>query len=445
VTNAMMIIFEEVQNETECRKFISDFEEISIYKLYVKRESNHKKNLIHCIQNTTQIEKIISTLKNYYENKIDEIKAIEFEEGDSDYDEIEEDEIKQNQKKRVINDKIYSDSVILTVDDFSRLSLRDEDMKVKIILSNFRRMIHEFPKIQSILCPKLMETIQEKDSGLVIINNRSLFIHSKLEYYGRDDNLNQYNIEVSNHYYKKIQNNFDRYSEEFQNRHKGNILKKYLSGKEYLKTHPSDIESFFTLSLEGNELYSSYVLEDILIPQLIENKPKTRILIPLIVELDIESQESRMTDDGIQIGGVEQDKIYYMCYLFYDKKRIYLYPLYLFYKDENVDLLRDRKMENIKKVLLNKLCRYLQQMIESSVLYTLLKIQFGGMIHYDISTLENINIPSNIQDFLIVYFQLFYSLINPEEKPNEIIHIFPTIDIHDHYYIFLQFFQEICK
>jgi hypothetical protein len=73
-----------------------------------------------------------------------------------------------------------------------------------------------------------------------------------------------------------------------------------------------------------------------------------------------------------------------------------LYPLYLFYKDENVDLLRDRKMENIKKVLLNKLCRYLQQMIESSVLYTLLKIQFGGMIHYDISTLENINIPSNI-------------------------------------------------
>ena len=67
------------------------------------------------------------------------------------------------------------------------------------------------------------------------------------------------------------------------------------------------------------------------------------------------------------------------------------------------------------------------------------------MITYDIPSLENTNIPSNIQDFLIVYFQLFYSLINPEEKPNEIIHIFPILDIHDHYYIFLQFFQEICK
>jgi hypothetical protein len=83
-------------------------------------------------------------------------------------------------------------------------------------------------------------------------------------------------------------------------------------------------------------------------------------------------------------------------------------------------------------------------MIHNSVLYSFGKIQYGGYISPYIDELDNEDIPIGLLEFLIIFFQFFYTILNPNEKPNEILQIFSTNDLNDHFYIFLQFLQEIC-
>ncbi len=135
--------------------------------------------------------------------------------------------------------------------------------------------------------------------------------------------------------------------------------------------------------------------------------------------------------------------LYLISYLYYSNQRIYLYPLY-FNDTDKKPLDNSKKMEEIKKNILQNTNYYFTEIIKSSVLYSFVKIQFGGIINHSIESIDLNDLNFHQNHFFTVFFQLFYALMNLDKKPNEVLDIFAANDLIDHYYIFLQFVQEIC-
>ena len=98
----------------------------------------------------------------------------------------------------------------------------------------------------------------------------------------------------------------------------------------------------------------------------------------------------------------------------------------------------------MKNTIIQDIDIYLRNIIESSLLNSYLKIKYTGLISPNIERLKLEDIPININEFLIQFFQIFYFILNVKYKPNEILHMYDMDDLLDHFYIFLQFLQEIC-
>ncbi len=427
IQNCIFLLFEEVSDKTECKPFKSENSEMNIIKLYVQKpreEGDQRRNFMVCIENTKNLEKIGSLIHTFYELKMKEFEEIQLQEAN-----IEENE---NEK---INKKIFSPSVILKTNEVAKLFLKNPSMNIKLILKNFRQMMSQFPEHQNLLCEKLMDLFKDKDPSLKIENERAIYADIYLNHFGKETNLNQFSITVANHMYQEKKEALSKFEEGFVNKMKENPLKRYLVMNEYKKKHPLD-KKLFKLKIENNYFYPSYALEDILVHLFAQNKEKIRVLIPFIVRIhDLKEMDS--PDEGKH----DKSSLYLISYLFYDDKRIYLYPLYF------LDTSNQKKDEHIlkyKKTIIDNISVYLTEMIKNSILHSFVKIQFGGVLPYHIPTLMNDDILENMNEFLIVYFQLFYGILNKEYKPNEILQIFDSNDLNDHFYVFLQFLQEVC-
>jgi hypothetical protein len=149
-----------------------------------------------------------------------------------------------------------------------------------------------------------------------------------------------------------------------------------------------------------------------------EKTEKFRLLIPLFTHVKIHINKENEKDSF--------SKFELVSYLMYDHKKIYFLPLYFI--DTQLTPLQMNEMleksslptKQIFKGILDSISSYLRNIIQDSTLQSFAKIHYGGMLSPFIEELENDDIPLNMNHFLIVFFQLFYSILNPDEPPNEV-------------------------
>ncbi len=434
VQNMLMIYFEEVDDENECEKFTSTITEYPILKLYLlkKRDEDGKRRFVNCVNNTIQMEKLIHLIQTYYELKMKSVGEIELVEGNN--------VIEENIESK-INKNVFSNSVLLKVDDTSKLFLKNPAQKIQLVLSKFRKMMNQFPQHQKELCPVLFEVLKKKDPTFSLEETRAMHMQVDIHKFGKEENLDQFSVKVENEMFVQNQSRIEKILQ--STKFNKNPLRQYLLIREEEKSHPTPEKLLFDFHIESNHFYPSFVLEDILLPMIAEKTEKFRLLIPLFtrvkIHIDKENESPRFTE------------FYLISYLLYDHKKIYFIPLYFI--DTKLQSLQMNEMlekstlptKRIMKGVIDNLSTYLRNLIQDSTLHSFAKIYYGGMLSPFIEELENDDLPLNMNHFLIVFFQLFYSILNPEEPPNEILKIFSTNDLNDHFYVFLQFIQEICQ
>lgn len=459
--NMIFVIVEEVENEEACDKFNSPINEYDVFKLYIQKERNDKNHImmINCINNDIQIEKLISKMESFY-NKFKNGMS-----GDTDeQEEKEEETIEEVEKKNLenfpiegeeennleeikeysINKNVYSNSVLLKVDDSSKLFLKNPAQTIKLVLNKFKGMMNGFPKNTKTICSKIFDVLQQKDESFYIETDRAVMCDISIYKFGKEENLGQFSSKVSNRLFEK---NVDKVDKLIDNNQKylKNPLRRYLILRDYMKQNKEE-NRLFDYDIHLNEYYPSYVLEEILLTKIAEKGEKFRMLIPFFTHVHIFNDKE--LNNNVSNANMEQSSIYLISYLLYDNRRIYFLPLYLIDRDNNEEpsVLNEYTISNkrMRKGLVDNISNYLQTIIRESVLNSFAKIQYGGLITPFIDEIENDDIPLNVMYFLIVFFQLFYSILNPEENPNEVLQIFSTNDLNDHFYIFLTFLQEVC-
>ena len=433
VQNMVMLLFEEVEDENECEKYKSEITEYPILKLYVmkKKDQEGRRRFVDCVNNTIQIEKLVNLIHTYYELKMKSVKEIKLEEGNNFFEENVEVKINKN---------IVSNSVLLKIDDSSKLFLKNPAQKIQLVLSKFRKMMNQFPQHQKELCPILFEVLKKKDSTFTMEESRAMHLNVDIHKFGKEENLDQFTTKVESEMFVENQSKMEKILQ--SNKFQKNPLRQYLLVREEEKSHPSQEKLLFDFHIEQNHFYPSFVLEDILLPMIAEKTEKFRLLIPLFtrvkIHIDKENEPKSLSE------------FYLISYLFYDHKKIYFLPLY--FVDMKLSSLQMNEMlerstiptKRIMKGVIDSLSTYLRDIIQDSTLQSFAKIYYGGMLSPFIEELENDDLPLNMNHFLIVFFQLFYSILNPDEHPNEILKIFSSNDLNDHFYVFLQFIQEIC-
>lgn len=428
--NAIIVVLEENQDESECNPIKSVFEKIPMMKLYIKKEKEEgdRYQLIDCMQNTIQIDKWIGMMSDFYYMRLEEEKEIEVE-----------DTIFEKKARDVkINRNIFTNSVLMKMNDTSKLFLKDPSMNIKLHLGKFRKLMREFPKEKHRLCESLFDVLQEKDDAFYMEEDRAIWNQVKIHKYGKEENLNQFSVNVSNDKYDEKEELMRGREEEIKNKFVKNPIGKYMRHREIKKKYEEKKEEIYGYKIEDNQYSPSFLLEDILFPLIAEKTENFRLVIPMITQVDI---SNTVEEENGEKGRIDKTT-YLISYLYYDHKKIYFYPLYFVDYDENINHI---KWEKIMKGIYDGMNDYLENMIRESELYTFAKIQYGGIISPFVEELENRDIPFMMNMFLIVFFQFFYAILNPDVKPNEIFEIFSQNDLNDHYYIFLQFFQEICE
>ncbi len=455
--NMVMVLLEEVVNEEACDKFNSPINEYDVMKLYVQKERDDQDRLvmINCINNEIQIEKLIKDIENFYNENRGEGEGEEREEKEEreengkrdNLDEfpMENDELEEI-KEYSINKNVYSNSVLLKVDDSSKLFLKNPAQTIKLVLNKFKGMMNDFPKNSKIICSKIFDVLQQKDESFYIETEIAMICDISIYKFGKEENLGQFSTKVSNRLYEKNIEKVDKLIES-NNKYVKNPLRKYLILRDYIKTNESEDEGMlFNFDINLNKYYSTYVLEDILLRKIAEKGEKFRMLIPFFTHVHIFNDKD--VNNNVSNENMDKSSIYLVSYLLYDNRRIYFLPLYLVDRDnvEEPSVLNEYTISNkrMRKGIIDNVSSYLQTIIRESVLNSFAKIQYGGIITPFIDEIENDDIPLNVMYFLIVFFQLFYSILNPEENPNEVLQIFSTNDLNDHFYIFLTFLQEIC-
>lgn len=433
VQNMVMLFFEEVENEDECEKYKSEITEYPVLKMYVmkKKDQEGRRRFVDCVNNTIQMEKLVNLIHTYYELKMKSVKEIQLEEGNNMLEENVEVQINKN---------IVSNSVLLKVDDSSKLFLKNPAQKIQLVLSKFRKMMNQFPQHQKELCPVLFEVLKKKDSTFTMEENRAMHLNVDIRKFGKEENLDQFTTKVESEMFVENQPKMEKILQ--SNKFQKNPLRQYLLVREEEKSHPSPEKLLFDFHIEKNRFYPSFVLEDILLPMIAEKTEKFRLLIPLFTRVKIQMERENEKDSF--------SEFYLISYLFYDHKKIYFLPLY--FVDMKLSSLQMNEMlekstiptKRIMKGVIDSLSTYLRDLIQDSTLQSFAKIYYGGMLSPFIEELENDDLPLNMNHFLIVFFQLFYSILNPDEHPNEILKIFSSNDLNDHFYVFLQFIQEIC-
>jgi hypothetical protein len=433
VQNMVMLFFEEVENEDECEKYKSEITEYPVLKMYVmkKKDQEGRRRFVDCVNNTIQMEKLVNLIHTYYELKMKSVKEIQLEEGNNMLEENVEVKINKN---------IVSNSVLLKVDDSSKLFLKNPAQKIQLVLSKFRKMMNQFPQHQKELCPVLFEVLKKKDSTFTMEENRAMHVNVDIHKFGKEENLDQFTTKVESEMFVENQSKLEKILQ--SNKFQKNPLRQYLLVREEEKSHPSQEKLLFDFHIEKNRYYPSFVLEDILLPMIAEKTEKFRLMIPLFTRVKIHMERENEKDSF--------SEFYLISYLFYDHKKIYFLPLY--FVDMKLSSLQMNEMlekstiptKRIMKGVIDSLSTYLRDMIQDSSLQSFAKIYYGGMLSPFIEELENDDLPLNMNHFLIVFFQLFYSILNPDEQPNEILKIFSSNDLNDHFYVFLQFIQEIC-
>ncbi len=445
VKNVIFIVLEEVENKEDCKTFKSNLKEVKVLKLYIKKgeEKDGRKSFIECTNNRVQIDFIINSIQNFYELKLKELEEIQLEEAENENNQLEEVE---EEKEPKINDKLYSDSVIsiTNINDTTRLSLKDPSQKIRLLLSSFNKFMRVFPQQEKMLCPKIMNIFKDR-KNLFIETERAIYLDASVTPIGTKENeLYQFITQVYNHHsLKHIEewNLFEKtQNEALKNKLKDNILKKYLIGKEFIKEKTKPLDVLLGFNITNNQCYPTFGLEDILLPLIGDNNEKINVLIPFITKINILDDNSK---DNINKTKNTTSTLYLISYLYYSNLRVYLYPLYyLDTSTNNIEL--SEKIKKIKKNILQDIQYYFTESIKSSVLYEFIKIQFGGVINTNIESIELNDLNFQQNQFFTVFFQLFYSLMNLDKKPDEILNIFGGNDLIDHYYIFLQFIQEVC-
>jgi hypothetical protein len=298
--------------------------------------------------------------------------------------------------------------------------------------------MNQFPQHKKELCPTLFEVLKKKDPTFSIEEKQAMHINVEIHKFGKEENLDQFTTKIENEMFIKNQPNIDSILQ--SNKFNKNPLRKYLLIREHEKTQNTPSKILFDYNIELNRYYPSFILENILLPMIAEKTEKFRILIPLFTHVKIHMNKENQSNS----------EFYLISYLFYDHKKIYFLPLY-FVNTQFTPIQMNEFLEKsyiptkrIIKGVIDSVSSYLRETIQNSTLHSFAKIYYGGMLSPFIEELENDDIPLNMNHLLIVFFQLFYSVLNPDEHPNEILKIFSTNDLNDHFYIFLQFIQEIC-
>ncbi len=439
IKNVIFVVLQEGDEKDKCEVFKSNLKELKVLKLYIKKgeDKDGRKTFLTCTNNRIQIDYIINSIQNFYELKIKELENIKLDEVNNENLELEEPEVDTS-----LDEELYSNSVIIftNINETKKLTLKDPSKKIRLILSSFDKFMSNFPSKTNILCSKILNSFKDKND-FFIETNKAVYLDASINPIGSTDSeLHQYITQVYNHY--SLQNNGDWliYEEKKENKLKNNVLKKYLIAKEYLDNKSDKLNKLFNFDIHYNQGYPTFVLEDIILPLIAKHNEKIKVLIPCFIKINILDNNN---GENINKTKNNDSTLYLISYLYYSNQRIYLYPLY-FNDTDKKPLDNSKKMEEIKKNILQNTNYYFTEIIKSSVLYSFVKIQFGGIINHSIESIDLNDLNFHQNHFFTVFFQLFYALMNLDKKPNEVLDIFAANDLIDHYYIFLQFVQEIC-
>ncbi len=431
VQNMIYLYLQEVEDKDKCDHYKTSKEDLTIIKLFLNKDKNKggKRQFMDCIPNKIHLENITTTIQSFYELKLKNVEESK----------LEDENLEEEEK---IDSKIFSSSVILRLNDHSTLALKDPSAKIKIMMNRFSSMMNQYPVHTKKLCGSLFDLLSKEEKMVYIEESKAIYNDVYLYQIGKEDDLNQFSIKVSNHYYQKNKKVLDKYINDNLNKHKNNLLQKYLITKEYIKTNPNLETKLFNFDITNSQMYPSYGLEDILLNLIAQKKQELRILIPMFTHLHYFNNNHNNSDPNNK-SDYNSSKFFLISYLLFDNKRIYLYPLHLI--DLKNPIQNNEKMEKIRKNVINDLGLYINEVLKSSVLSSFVKIQYGGTIDsFQHQSLILNDLPSNMNHFLIIFFQLFYTLLNKDIPPNEVLSIFPVNDLNDHFYIFLQFIQETC-
>ncbi len=438
VKNVIFVVLQEGEESNKCDVFKSNLKEMKVLKLYIKKgeDKDGRKSFLTCTNNRIQMDYIINSIQNFYELKIKELESISLEDVNN-----EELELEEESKDNKLTNELFSNSVIIftNINDTKKLTLKDPSKKIRLILSSFDKFMKKFPENSDVLCPKIFNTFTEKDN-FFIETKKAFYLDASIFPIGaKDSDLHQYITQVYNHYSLKNLEDWNLFESKNKNKFKNNILSKYLSGKQYIEK-VDKVPDLFGFDINYNQCYPTFILEDMILPLIAKHNEKIKILIPCFIKVNIQDNN---TSNNLNKTKNNDSTLYLISYLYYSEQRIYLYPLY--FVDTSKQIIDSSKeMEEIKKNILQNTNYYFTEIIKSSVLYSFVKIQFGGVINYSIDSIQLMDLNFHQNHFFTVFFQLFYTLMNLDKKPNEVLDIFAANDLIDHYYIFLQFVQELC-
>ncbi len=440
IKNVIFIVIQEANENDKCDIFKSNLKELKVLKLFIKKgeDKDGRKTFLKCTNNRIQIDYIINSIQNFYELKIKELENIKLENVDNN----EELELNEEKSNNTLDEELYSNSVIIftNINDSKKLTLKDPSKKIRLILSSFDKFMKNFPQKTDILCSKILNAFID-NNRFFVEKNKAIYLDATINPLGtKDSNLHQYITQVYNHYSLKNNDEWLVYEKKNEIKLKNNILKKYLLCKEFIDKK-NKFDNLFNFDINNNQGYPTFSLEDIILPLIAKHNEKINILIPCFIKINI--LENNENKNDIDKKKNTDSTLYLINYLYYSNQRIYLYPLY-FIDSSNQIIDNSERMEIIKKNILQDTSYYFTEIIKSSVLYSFVKIQFGGIINYSIDSINLIDLNFHQNHFFNTFFQLFYSLMNLDKKPLEVLDIFEANDLIDHYYIFLQFIQELC-
>ncbi len=437
IKNVIFVVIQEANENDKCDIFKSNLKELKVLKLFIKKgeDKDGRKTFLKCTNNRIQIDYIINSIQNFYELKIKELENIKLEEVNN-----TELELENKEKDDKLDDELYSNSVIVftNINETKKLTLKDPSKKIRLILSSFDKFMKNFPQKNNILCSKILNAFID-NNNFFVEKKKAIYLDATINPIGtKDSNLYQYITQVYNHYSIKNNEEWSVYEKKNEIKLKNNILKKYLICKEFIK-EKNNIESLLNFDINNNQGYPTFSLEEIILPLIANHDEKIKILIPCFIKVNIIDDN----EDDLNKKKNTDSTLYLINYLYYTNQRIYLYPLY-FVDTSNQIIDNSEKMEIIKKNILQDTNYYFTEIIKSSVLYSFVKIQFGGVINYSIDSINLVDLNFHQNHFFNTFFQLFYTLMNFDKKPLEVLDIFEANDLIDHYYIFLQFVQELC-
>jgi hypothetical protein len=277
---------------------------------------------------------------------------------------------------------------------------------------------------------KYLNFIYDNLDRFTFIQNSKIYISIDILIKGESIDIKIYN-KINDNFGYIYDNFYKKFDKKLLNKSTGtNIstyVKKYIVAKNLEKkiaSHNSNLFNIFKkipTVFHNSFYYPGFEFDNTLIPLYEIYKNKFSAIIPLYLKVIINKNNS-----------IKKEAIDLL--IVFKNNHVYIYLFEIL--DEYFD-------DKIYGVLLDKISKHINMLLENSLLYNeYKKLKFAGIINNDNIKIENKKLSHRLIRYYENYFSMFYLLINNNFNPNEISHFFEN-NITEYFIKYLNFIQNL--